>query len=426
MKVLWFSQSPCGSLRRNNKCKTNQGWLISLEDELKKNTSIDLNVAFFTNVKESYFEFEGVKYYPMFEKKSRGAFAHILDRLVSLERIDRRRVKLMLQVVEECKPDIIHLNGTEGSFGKIQNYVHDVPIITSIQGLLSSISEKYFSGLTESQILSNEKFKYKISFQGIKKKFADFKFKADRECSYIAQSTYIFGRTFYDYSVCLGLNPNIKYYVADEMLRPEFYIHNWKDEHKNGNKVIFSSTLSPAPCYKGYETLLKAAKILKKHSKLDFEWNVIGYDLTSQWVTITEKVLGYSHKDVNVNLLGNKKADELVKILINSNMYIHVSHIENSPNSVCEAMLLGIPVIASYAGGTGSLLKDELEGKLYQDGDPYVLAGIIMDFIKNPLKAQRYAEAGRERAMTRHDKSRIVNQVISGYRNVILDYNCDR
>lgn len=423
MRVLWFSQSPCGSLRRYNTRKTNQGWLISLEDELKKNPSIDLNVAFFTNRDEPPFEFDGVHYYPMYENKHKGILGHIFDRLIPMERIDKKRLRQMLQVIDQCNPDIIHLNGTENSFCEILGCVHKIPVIISIQGLLSSISEKYFSGLPKSQILRNEKFKHKISFQGINRNFADFKAKADREISYIAKSRYIFGRTFYDYSVCLGINPDIKYFVADEMLRPEFYIHNWKDEHRSRNKVILSSTLSPSPCYKGYETLLKTARILKNNSKLNFEWNVIGYDKVSKWVSITEKILGYTHADVSVNLLGNKSAGKMIKVLMDSNMYVHVSHIENSPNSVCEAMLMGMPVIASYAGGTASLLKDEVEGKLYQDGDPYVLAGIIMDFVKNPDKAQYYAMAGRERAMIRHDKSRIVNQVVSGYEQVISDYN---
>lgn len=35
--ILWFSLSPCGSLRRSGTKHVIQGWMISLEDELKKN-----------------------------------------------------------------------------------------------------------------------------------------------------------------------------------------------------------------------------------------------------------------------------------------------------------------------------------------------------------------------------------------------------
>lgn len=48
MKVLWFSNSPCGSIRRfSNGLVKSGGWLISLEDELKSNPDITLEVAFF-------------------------------------------------------------------------------------------------------------------------------------------------------------------------------------------------------------------------------------------------------------------------------------------------------------------------------------------------------------------------------------------
>ena len=39
---------------------------------------------------------------------------------------------------------------------------------------------------------------------------------------------------------------------------------------------------------------------------------------------------------------------------------------ENSPNSVGEAMLLGVPVVASKVGGVTSILTDMEEGILYE------------------------------------------------------------
>lgn len=35
-KILWFSLSPCGSIRRSGELRVIQGWMISLEDEIKK------------------------------------------------------------------------------------------------------------------------------------------------------------------------------------------------------------------------------------------------------------------------------------------------------------------------------------------------------------------------------------------------------
>ena len=117
------------------------------------------------------------------------------------------------------------------------------------------------------------------------------------------------------------------------------------------------------------------------------------------------------------------QADNLSDELINSDMYVHMSHIENSPNSVCEAMILGIPVIASFTGGTASMLENGKEGLLLQDGDPYVYAGAIVDYYLHFDKAMSYGEKARQRALVRHNPKRIVGQLLDAYNNVLSDKN---
>ena len=53
------------------------------------------------------------------------------------------------------------------------------------------------------------------------------------------------------------------------------------------------------------------------------------------------------------------------------------STIENSPNSVGEAMLLGCPVVSSCVGGVPDMLEHGREGFLYQASVPYMLAWYV-------------------------------------------------
>lgn len=89
--------------------------------------------------------------------------------------------------------------------------------------------------------------------------------------------------------------------------------------------------------------------------------------------------------------------------------------IENSPNSLCEAMLLGLPIIVSYAGGTSSILNNGEEGILVQDGYPYSLAGAIIEVANNFPMAKNV----RTHAEERHDKNKIVNNLINTYNSII-------
>lgn len=63
----------------------------------------------------------------------------------------------------------------------------------------------------------------------------------------------------------------------------------------------------------------------------------------------------------------------MVKRYLLSNVFICPSTIENSPNSLCEAQLLGVPHIASYVGGTADLMKGN-EECLYRFEETEMLA----------------------------------------------------
>ena len=326
----------------------------------------------------------------------------------------------MLDVVKQSQPDIIHIHGTEESFGLISDYIRDIPIVFSIQGMITPYKEKFFSGIPKEYAYKFDSLYDKVKGVGIKNLYQSFCYRAEREKQYLSQANYIFGRTFWDKDCTLTLNPERKYYVVNEILRPEFYKKKWKGFFSD-DKIKIVSTISGG-IYKGMETVLKAACLLKQYGNLKFEWHIAGYTSSTKWVRICEKMTGILAKDCNIVFHGRIDAEPLSDLLCKSDIYVHVSHIENSPNSVCEAMILGMPVIASYAGGTASLLKHEEDGILYQDGDPYVLAGAIIEMQQNPTMAYKYAQTAREHALNRHDKKQIVKEVIEGYSDIISNF----
>ena len=99
----------------------------------------------------------------------------------------------------------------------------------------------------------------------------------------------------------------------------------------------------------------------------------------------------------SIDWLGRLDAEQLVAELLGAAVFAYPSHIDNSPNALCEALLVGVPTVASYVGGVPSLIDDGREGLLYPDGDPYALAGRIRYLLDNPSFA---AEVGQESART--------------------------
>lgn len=420
MKILWFSNNPCGSVRRFSQNTTMGGWLISLEDEIKKYPQIELSVAFFSNIKEEPFYYKGVHYYPMYMPKSRTKIGRISERFKSTETIDKKKYPIMMNIVKSIHPDLIHIHGTEESFGVIQNTVKDIPIVFSIQGLIAPYTEKFFSGYPKNIINHYESFFDKMRGLGINRVYRNFCERSYREINYLSKSRYIIGRTMFDHRVPLLVNPNIKYFKGEEIMRKPFYESKWLG---GGNKKQFTivTTISIG-VYKGYETLLHTASLLKKFANFDFEWQIIGYDSSLQMIRISEKYKNIKSADSNIRFMGRCSAEQMIEILINADVYCHVSHIENSPNSVCEAMLLGMPVIATATGGTQSLLTDGLEGYLIQDGDPYICAGTIVKIQQNKENAKKIGENARKRALERHNPKKIGNLLMETYTEIVMDF----
>ncbi len=417
MKVLWFSPTPCGSVKRKGKQTIGGGWLISLEEELKKQQGIELEVAYISSVNEASFEFEGVRYHPLVVPKGKNKIQRFMALRRSEINLERKLMPQIMRLLDETRADIIHVHGTESALSAVVTMMTNKPVVVSIQGLTSPISQKYFSGIPMDKSVRMDSFKDILSGQGIKKVWHKFVQKTKRESRVLQQAPYIFGRTFWDYDCTLALNPERKYHVVNEIMRAPFYKISWKGSFRASHIDII--TVISGAVYKGFEVILETAKLLKTYGKLPFTWHIVGYDQKSKWVRISEKLKHIKSLEVNIVFHGRKSAEDLALLLSQNDIYVNTSHIENSPNSVCEAMLVGMPVIASYAGGTASLLQHEKEGILVQDGDPYVLAGAIVDYIQHPEKAISYAHNARKKAMERHDKNKIVKELIDGYCKIL-------
>ena len=110
---------------------------------------------------------------------------------------------------------------------------------------------------------------------------------------------------------------------------------------------------------------------------------------------------------------------EMVDMYLRSNVFLCPSSIENSSNSLGEAMLLGVPCIASYVGGIPDLLKNKEEGFLYQHNDSMMLAYYIMQIFKDSQLAKTLSEKARLKASTTHSKEINTNTLISIYNKII-------
>ena len=411
MKVLWFSNSPASGAEYLKSGGLGGGWLSSLDRLLGQR--IELHVAFYYPKFETPFVHNGIHYYPICKKnwKLQWVKSVLFD-----PSFGDQDLSTYLQIIDTVKPDIIHILGTENQFGVMTTHTQ-VPVAVSIQGNITVYKQKFFSGIERTY---SHKRNYTSLFEWLISRsfyqnFCRFEKMSVIERKCLVNSMFVIGRTHWDRRIMSVMAPKATYYHNDEILRPGFYEKNWR---KIRTEKLIIHTTNGNSIYKGFETLCEALYELNQHG-IPVEWRVAGVKESDQIVGIVKRVLKDRFPQKGLKLMGGLNETQLVDCLLEADMYVMPSHIENSPNNLCEAMILGMPCIATYAGGTGSLMTDGVDGVLIQDGDPWVMAGAIIELYNDQEKAYRYGERARYRALKRHYPKSIVDGLIQIYQDVI-------
>ncbi|MCQ2211185.1 MAG: glycosyltransferase [Paludibacteraceae bacterium] len=405
MKILLFTNTP-SNYKKQKGGYNGGGWISSFEKSLKGQSNIELAIAFQLQNEEFKVEGENVVYYPISLKKV-SFFSKIRSKFLNPTLLYDRYVEECLKVVKDFQPDIIHVFGSESFFGQITNKV-DIPVILHIQGILNPYFNAY---LPPSVSWSTYIFKVgslrNIFIRMLEKR--RWQKRIEYEARILRSMENYTGRTVWDERIVKLYNPNCRYFHCDEILRDSFYECSTRSIPE---QLMIVTTIS-SPLYKGVDVLLKAAELLKVEYKLQFIWKCFGnVDLN-----VIEM---FSKKSTNLGVCFCGIADEqrLQKEELNATVFVHPSYIDNSPNSLCEAQILGCPVIAVNAGGVSSLVEDGKTGYLVPANDPYQIAYLIKELHENKHLNRSIGEAGRAAALKRHDRFEIISRTLDIYKEL--------
>jgi glycosyltransferase involved in cell wall biosynthesis len=120
----------------------------------------------------------------------------------------------------------------------------------------------------------------------------------------------------------------------------------------------------------------------------------------------------------HVEFLGYLSAERMAHELAQSHIFVQPSFMENSSISLCEAMQVGMPCAAAYAGGMPSTVEHGRTGCLFPPGDAALLAQTVLELFRNGDRAQQLGRAARETASWRHSPERVISQLLAAYSSV--------
>lgn len=114
-----------------------------------------------------------------------------------------------------------------------------------------------------------------------------------------------------------------------------------------------------------------------------------------------------------VQLLGYR--DDATRVMTAFDIFTLASRHEGLPVSLMDALVLGLPVVATRVGGIPEAVTHGVEGRLVPPGDPFALARAYVDLAADPDERAAYGAAAARRGDA-FDIRRAVSRIEAVYR----------
>lgn len=334
---------------------------------------------------------------------------------------DKSLEPIWQKVKKDFKPDLVHIHGTEYAHGLA--YIRACGsdnVCLSIQGLVSVIARYYYAGMTIKDIIRNVTIRDILRCDTIFQQKWKFEKRGELEKEYIKTVQNVIGRTSWDRTHIWAINPDAKYHFCNEILRPSFYNHKWEYDKCEKHTIFLSQASYPI---KGLHKLLEAMPLILRHFP-DARIKVAGESIVdkpfyriSGYGRYLRSLMKRLHLEDKVIFLGPLSEEQMCEQYLKANVFICPSSIENSPNSLGEAQILGVPHIAANVGGVMDMM-DGNEKFLYRFDEiemaAYKICGVFTESDDAPQMIRVVEE--------RHEKIKNVHLMTEIYTKIYEDY----
>jgi colanic acid/amylovoran biosynthesis glycosyltransferase len=161
-------------------------------------------------------------------------------------------------------------------------------------------------------------------------------------------------------------------------------------------KLLYTGRLSVE---KGLSVLFESLKALSDAGR-DFELTLVGDGVDRDRLEVLARELRI---DRYLVFAGYRSQEEVGEYLGRSDIFILPSFAEGVPVSLMEAMVAGVPVVATNVGGVAELVESERTGLLVPPADSAALAQAIARYQDDHELRRRVASQGRERVIQQYN-----------------------
>ncbi len=331
-------------------------------------------------------------------------------------------------ILSDFGPDIVHIFGTEfpHCLAMIKAFGNPDRVLLGIQGVCAQIASEYMANIPE-EVQKSATFRDRLKEDSLLQQQEKFKKRAEHEREAIMLTGNVSGRTSFDRQQVLAINPKVRYFAINETMRPCFYMGKWGEKRSVPHSIFLSQGDYPL---KGFHFMLQAMPtILEKYPDAHLYVagnNIIGRGESKYPYFLRASAYGKYIKGLiskgklkkKVTMLGMLDDAGMKEQLLKCSVFVCPSVIENSPNSLAEAMLLGVPVVASRTGGIPDMVQPGKDGVLFETGNPSELAKSILQLWDEPVIAAVYGDNASAHARITHNADANYRRLMEVYRDI--------
>lgn len=415
MKLLWVCNVIIAEMAEkiNHPKPQPASWISGIYGELHKEQDIHLVYLYPDSHWKDAFSFDNLDVIP-FDTK--------------WDEVSDETINFFIKVLQEHKPDVIHIFGTEfshtGAMVEAAERTGNIEkVVVSIQGLVSVYS-KHFSAFLPHHVMSGKTFYEWVKFYGLKRQQQSFIKRGRMEEAVLRRVKHVIGRTDWDRACVERINPDVVYHHCNENMRSSFYHNQWNYENCEKHSVFVSQCYYPI---KGLHLVLEAmADLIKWYPDIQlYTTGSINMDGSFEsrirrtyYQKYCMKLIRDYGLEKHITFLGYLDEQAMCQRFLKSNVFVCASSIENSPNSLGEAMLLGVPAISSDVGGVKNMMTHNEDGFVYQADAPYMLAYYIKWVFENSEKLSKFSNNAHQHAMRTHDRAENMRKLFNIYRAI--------
>jgi len=387
-------------------------WLVDIAERLVHDAGIDLAVACVHGAEFRRVDTGGVTYYLLPGTGKNMMF------------YTRRFERLWPRILEDFKPDLVHLHGTEYSHGL--TYLrgeHALPTVVSVQGLLARIKDVDLEGLSAWDVLRFRTAGENLHLNGMFELHMLHERNALMESEILRRVKFVSCVNTWDESIALSINPRLESFRVEYNLRDEFYsAPNWSLNQVQRGSLFTNPGGVPL---KGLHMLLRALSIVKaKYPEVSLVVPGMGDGsgqllVNSGYAKYISALLDSLDLERSVEFLERQTPDEIMNRMRSAHAVVIPSAIEGTSLMLREAMFLGVPCVAAFRGGMADFIDDRCDGFLYDFPEYPYLAHRILQLFESDELCRRFSQRASEKAHRAHDREANLRANLSMYERIL-------